>query len=451
MVERSHFPSDFAWGVSTAAYQIEGATSEDGKGTSIWDTFARTRNAINDGNAAEIANDHYHRYAEDVDMVAGLGLNSYRFSIAWPRIQPTGEGRPNVAGLDFYKRLAERLNEKGIAPFATLYHWDLPQALEDRGGWLVRDTAERFADYTRIVVGELGDVIPNWTTLNEPWVASFLGYASGEHAPGKRVGAKAARAAYHLLLAHGLGAEAIREVAPQARLGVTLNLMPVVPFSKADADVDTTRRVDGLNNRFFLDPILTGRFPADVVEDLEGFGEWLAAQPSNDLQVMHAPIDFMGFNYYQVTTVAAAGEYTQETPAFPGVTWRDMNDGSPRTHMNWPIEPDGIISCVEMIHERAPELDVFVTENGAAFDDLLVDGEVHDTLRRKYLADHIDACYRAIARGLPLRGYFVWTLMDNFEWSYGYQRRFGIVRVDHRDQKRIIKDSGRWLSAWLGS
>ncbi len=450
-MQRSDFPSAFVWGTATAAYQIEGAAAEDGKGPSIWDTLTRRPGAIADGQNGDVADDHYHRFGEDVALMADLGVNAYRFSIAWPRIQPDGTGPGNRAGLGFYRSLAEKLLEHGITPWATLYHWDLPQALEERGGWLDRDTAHRFADYAGIVAEELGDVVSNWITLNEPWCSAFLGYASGVHAPGKQVGARSAHAAHHLLLGHGLAVPAIRSAVPEGNVGITLNLYSVRPASESEADQDAARRIDGLSNRFFLDPVLKGSYPEDVLEDL-GEQEWFATgAPAADLEAISTPIDFLGINYYSRHTVAA-GTADGSPSSYPGSEFVEFVDtGAPRTQMGWEIHPDGLIDVLEQAHAIAPELPLHITENGSAYEDSVsADGSVDDPERTDYLEKHVSACRDAIQRGLPLGGYFVWSLMDNFEWAWGYSRRFGIVYVDYETQVRTPKTSGRWLARFLG-
>ncbi|HEY0260887.1 MAG TPA: GH1 family beta-glucosidase [Lacisediminihabitans sp.] len=449
-MNRSDFPDSFVWGSATAAYQIEGAVAEDGSGPSIWDTFSRVPGAIANGHTGDLAVDHYHRVDEDVALMADLGLEAYRFSIAWPRIQPEGVGPGNRAGLGFYRDLAEKLLERGIAPWATLYHWDLPQALEDRGGWLNRDTAFRFADYAALVAEELGDVIPNWITLNEPWCSAFLGYASGVHAPGRRVGAESAHAAHHLLLGHGLAVPAIRGAAPAARVGITLNLYSIRAASDGEADRDAARRVDGLGNRLFLDPVLRGSYPEDVIDDL-GQREWFATETAaTDLEAISAPIDFLGINYYSRHTVRA-GSPDEPAISYPGSEFVEFVDtGAARTQMGWEIHPDGLIDVLEMAHTMAPELPLYITENGSAYEDVVGEaGGIDDAERADYLRDHLLACRTAIERGLPLAGYFVWSLMDNFEWAWGYTRRFGIVFVDYATQKRTPKASGRWFSRFL--
>ncbi|WP_375388270.1 GH1 family beta-glucosidase [uncultured Amnibacterium sp.] len=450
-VRREDLPADFVIGTATAAYQVEGATREDGRGESIWDAFARVPGAIADGSTGDVADDHYHRLHEDIELMASLGVDAYRFSISWPRIQPDGTGPLNPAGLAFYRELALALVAKGITPYATLYHWDLPQTLQDRGGWLNRDTADRFAAYARMTVAGLGDVVQHWITLNEPWCSSFLSYAGGEHAPGLQVGTDAARAAHHLLLAHGKAVPLMRAAAPDAVVGITLNLYSVVPASEDPADVDAARRIDGLSNRFFLDPVLRGEYPADVLDDL-GQRDWFAEHAgAEDLAAVSAPIDFLGVNYYSRHTTRA-GVATSGRSPHPGSESVEMVDtGAPRTHMGWEVHPDGLVDVLRMVEARSPGLPTYITENGAAYEDAVgPDGVVHDEDRRAYLEQHLVACADAVREGLPLRGYFIWTLLDNFEWAWGYSRRFGIVHVDYATQRRTPKDSGRWLAGFLG-
>ncbi len=450
-MRREDLPADFVIGTATAAYQVEGATREDGRGESIWDAFARVPGAIADGSTGDVADDHYHRLHEDIELMASLGVDAYRFSISWPRIQPDGTGPLNPAGLAFYRELALALVAKGITPYATLYHWDLPQTLQDRGGWLNRDTADRFAAYARMTVAGLGDVVQHWITLNEPWCSSFLSYAGGEHAPGLQVGTDAARAAHHLLLAHGKAVPLMRAAAPDAVVGITLNLYSVVPASEDPADVDAARRIDGLSNRFFLDPVLRGEYPADVLDDL-GQRDWFAEHAgAEDLAAVSAPIDFLGVNYYSRHTTRA-GVATSGRSPHPGSESVEMVDtGAPRTHMGWEVHPDGLVDVLRMVEARSPGLPTYITENGAAYEDAVgPDGVVHDEDRRAYLEQHLVACADAVREGLPLRGYFIWTLLDNFEWAWGYSRRFGIVHVDYATQRRTPKDSGRWLAGFLG-
>jgi beta-glucosidase len=453
-MRRSDLPADFLIGTATASYQIEGATQEDGRGASIWDTFARRPGAIADGTTGDPADDHYHRMPEDVTLISDLGFDAYRFSIAWPRIQADGIGTANPAGIDFYRRLAERLRDRGVTPWATLYHWDLPQALEDRGGWLERDTASRFADYAAQVTEQLGDVITDWITLNEPWCSSFLGYASGVHAPGQTAGARSAHAAHHLLLGHGLGLEAIRSTQPEARVGATLNLYSVHSASDSDADRDAARRIDGLSNRFFLDPILRGAYPKDVLDDL-GQASWFADHASaEDLRRIAAPIDFLGINYYSRHTVAAGtgvNDADGAASAYPGSEdVRFVRTGAPVTEMGWEIHPDGMIDVLRQANALAPDLPLYITENGAAYPDVVdADDEISDPERTAYLRAHLEACRSAVDGGLPLAGYFIWSLMDNFEWAWGYSRRFGIVHVNYETQRRTVKHSGRWVADLL--
>lgn len=444
------FPEGFVWGAATASYQVEGAVSEDGRGPSIWDTFAHTPGRIADGSTGDVADDHYHLFAEDIRLLASLGLTAYRFSIAWSRVMPAGGGATNAAGLDFYRRLAETCLENGVTPYATLYHWDLPQPLEDAGGWLVRDTAERFRDYAAVTHGALSDVIQHWMTLNEPWCSAFLGYGNGEHAPGRTEGADSLKAVHHLLLGHGLALQAIKS--PETSVGIALNPAPVYAASSSEADRDAARRADGLRNRMFLDPLLLGKYPSDVLEDT-GMADWFS-QYDADLAVISGPIDFLGVNYYCPQTVAAPDGPISD-PGKPSTVPGSENivavdTGLPRTQMGWPIQPSSLRDVLKMINDLAPDLPLYVTENGAAYADQVdAEGQIHDPERRQYLEQHIDTCHQVIAEGLPLKGYFIWTLIDNFEWSWGFSRRFGIVYVDYKTQARTIKHSGRWLKNFL--
>jgi len=446
------FPDGFVWGAATASYQVEGAVSEDGRGPSIWDTFAHTPGKIADGETGDVADDHYHRYAEDIRLLAELGLKAYRFSIAWSRVIPAGSGATNSAGLDFYRRLAETCLENGVTPYATLYHWDLPQPLEDAGGWLVRDTAERFRDFAAITQGALSDVIKHWITLNEPWCSAFLGYGNGEHAPGRTEGADALKAVHHLLLGHGLALQAIKS--PENTIGITLNPAPIhaAESGESEADRDAARRIDGLRNRLFLEPLLLGKYPSDVLEDT-GMADWFA-QYATDLPVISGPLDFLGVNYYCPTTVAAPdgpisdpGKVSTQ-PGSENVVAVDT--GLERTQMGWPIQPSGLRDILKAINDLAPDLPLYVTENGAAYpDEVLSDGTIQDDKRQSYLEQHIEVCRQVTAEGLPLKGYFIWTLMDNFEWAYGFTRRFGLIHVDYPTQQRTLKQSAHWLKNFL--
>jgi beta-glucosidase len=444
VAEELIFPDAFVWGTATASYQIEGAVGEGGRSPSIWDTFSHTPGAVLNGDTGDVATDHYHRWREDVDMLAALGVGAYRFSLAWPRLQPDGRGALNPAGVDFYARLIDALLERGIAPWATLYHWDLPQVLEDAGGWPARETALRFADYAAAVHERFGDRVAHWTTLNEPWCSSLLGYAQGRHAPGRRDGA----AAHHLLLGHGLAVERMRAQDPAGRYGITVNLSPVTAASAADADRDAARRIDGLLNRLFLDPLLRGRYPADVFDDVAHVTGAAHIQPGDE-QTIAAPLDFLGVNYYS-RHVVRAGSAPAEEPS-PWVASEDVEfvgRGLPRTEMGWEIDASGLYDVLMRLTREYPAVPLYVTENGAAFnDELAADGTVADPRRVAYLDSHLRAAHGAIDDGADLRGYFVWSLMDNFEWGFGYSKRFGLVHVDYDTLHRTPKDSARWFAA----
>ena len=444
------FPDGFVWGAATAAYQIEGGVSEDGRGPSLCDTFSRTPGRVVAGHTGDVACDHYHRYVDDVAMMAGLGLASYRYSISWPRIQPDGTGPVNTRGLDFYDRLTDELIGKGIDPVITLYHWDLPQTLETRGGWTVRETAEAFAEYAQIVYARLGDRVKTWTTLNEPWCSAYLGYGSGRHAPGVTDPASVFKAVHHLLLGHGLAASALRTAGAQS-VGITLNPSSVLPLDADNAaDREAARIVDGLHNRIFLDPIVKGAYPADMLEHMSRFTD-LEFIKDGDPALINAPIDVLGVNFYQPAYVSAkpGQPASPENPGTDGIAFRAPV--GPVTDMNWQIEPAGLTRLLERLHGDYG-VPMLITENGAAYPDgpSGETGEVHDTNRIEYLDGHLRACHDAISRGVDLRGYFVWSLMDNFEWAEGYAKRFGIVHVDYKTQTRVPKDSARWYSEVIG-
>jgi beta-glucosidase len=457
LVPRDPFPDGFRIGAATAAYQIEGAVTEAGRTPSIWDTFSHTPGRIMDGQTGDVACDHYHRMPADVALIADLGLDTYRFSISWPRVQPGGSGGLNRAGVDFYRRLAGELRERGIDPWVTLYHWDLPQELEDAGGWPIRDTALRFADYAGLMHEALSDVVTHWTTLNEPWCAAFLGYAAGVHAPGRTEPAAAMAAAHHLMLGHGLAIAAMRAGRPGSQLGVTLNQHPVMPASDDPADQDSARRIDGLVNRWFLDPLLLGRYPVDVIADVAAVTRMPFVR-DGDLATMAAPFDLLGVNYYSRHVVSGiapdSGAATLAGPAATGPSpWpgsadvRFTTSGRPTTAMGWEIDPSGLVDTLVRIHSEYPEVPLYITENGAAFPDGPgPDGQVRDPDRVRYLDEHLAACQHAIARGVPLRGYLVWSLMDNFEWAFGFERRFGLCYVDYPSQRRVPKDSADWYA-----
>jgi beta-glucosidase len=442
------FPEGFSWGTATASFQIEGATDVDGRTDSIWDTFCRVPGAIAGGHTGEPACDHYRRMPEDVALMADLGLDTYRFSVAWPRVRPDG-GAVNPAGVDFYSRLVDELLEHGISPWVTLYHWDLPQTLEDAGGWTNRDTASRFAEYVATVYDALGDRVPTWTTFNEPWCSAFLGYAAGAHAPGRSEPRAAVAAIHHLLLAHGLGIEVLRAAGAE-RVGITLNLTPCSAAHPDDpADADVLRRIDGLYNRVFLDPIFRGEYPADVAEDLAPFGLGDHVR-DGDLALIGAPIDVLGVNYYSTAHVEAqpptpGEEDLQALPWAVGVdVVRNVSRGLPRTAMGWEIEPDGLRRLLVRLHTEYPGTPLVITENGSAWDDAVSpDGTVDDRERVEYLRTHLAAAHAAIDEGVDLRGYLAWSLLDNFEWAYGYYKRFGIVRVDYDTQLRTPKSSAK--------
>jgi len=431
------FPPGFVWGSATAAYQVEGAVDADGRGRSIWDTFCAVPGAIANGDTGAVACDHYHRYPDDVALMASLGLGAYRFSVAWPRVQPDGRGAPNQKGLDHYRQVVEKLLEHGVVPYVTLYHWDLPQALQDRGGWPARDTAYRFADYAGIVHDALGDVVRHWITLNEPKVSSHAGYGGGIHAPGIRDLDLRDRAAHHLLLAHGLGLQRLRAGRHTAgqQVGITLDLSPVAPASPSADDVAAAERLDADSHRMFLDPILSGAYPPGVFGS-SSLPDFVAP---GDLDLVNGPIDFLGVNYYRRMLVRAAptGHLRAETV---------IPSGTPVTAVGWPVEPDGLRDLLVGLKADHPGLPpIYITENGAAlYDEVGADGQVDDPVRVDYLHRHLAALHEAIAFGVDVRGYFVWTLIDNFEWAEGYAKRFGIVYVDHDDQSRVPKTSARW-------
>ena len=450
------FPADFLIGSATASYQIEGAAHEDGRGPSIWDTFSCVPGKVVNGDTGDIADDHYHRLEEDLDLMKRLELEAYRFSIAWPRVQPGGSGAVNEKGLAFYSRLVDGLLERGIRPIATLYHWDLPQELEDAGGWPARDTAFRFADYAAIAGEALGDRVHTWTTLNEPWCSAYLGYGSGGHAPGRTNGADALAAVHHLNLAHGLGLQALRSTVSKddAEYSVTLNFHVLRPGD--DNAEDAVRRIDALANRAFTSPILNGQYDYDLLEDTAAVTDWQFVQPG-DLDTIKQPIDFLGVNYYSTATVrtwdgrsprqSADGHKPSSGTAWPGSEQVEfLQQEGPYTAMGWNIAPDGLETLLVDLSERFPTTPLVITENGAAFDDEVVDGAVHDDKRVDYLRRHFVAAHRAIARGVDLRGYMVWSLLDNFEWGYGFSKRFGIVHVDYDSLVRTPKDSAAWVT-----
>ncbi|MBK5222092.1 MAG: beta-glucosidase [Acidimicrobiia bacterium] len=443
------FPEGFLWGAATSSYQIEGGVHLDGRGPSIWDTFCRVPGAIVDGSDGSVAVSHRSRMPHDVALMARLGIGAYRFSIAWPRVQPLGSGQVSASGLDFYSQLVDQLLTAGIVPVATLYHWDLPQALEDRGGWPARDTAKRFGDYAEIVGSVLGDRVARWSTVNEPWCSAMLGYGSGVHAPGRTEPAAAVAAAHHLLLAHGFGVDALRATvsAPEPEIGITLNPYPVVPVGDEEADHDAARRVDGIANRIWYDSVLRGSYPDDVLDDIGAVSD-LDHIHDGDLAQIARPIDMMGLNYYRrhhVRHLPGASASPSPWPGSPDV--EVVDPGRPVTDLLWAIEPDGLVDAVVALHRDYDPPPLYVHENGAAFADVVApDGRVHDADRVEFLDGHVRACAEAIAAGVDLRGYFAWSFLDNFEWAEGYRKRFGIVHVDYETQERTPKDSALWYS-----
>ncbi len=439
------FPQGFLWGAATSSYQIEGAVDEGGRGESIWDRFVRVPGAIERGETGAVACDHFHRYRDDVDLMGELGLRAYRFSIAWPRVLPKGAGRRNEAGLDFYRRLVDRLLERDIVPVPTLYHWDLPQALQDRhGGWTGRETAERFGEYGALVFEALGDRVDRWITLNEPWVSAFHGYHTGAHAPGTRNLEAALRASHHLLLGHGRAVDAFRASGRGGEIGITLDLQVSDPATDTEADVEAARRSDGHTNRWFLDPVLRGSYPADMVAVHEDAGRAFDHVRPGDLATIAKPIDFLGMNYYFRRDVAAADNELGFTDVPPRA-------GEPTTEMGWPIRPDGLRDQLLRLKREYPPLPIYVTENGTSDTaEPGPDGRIEDAGRIDYLRDHFAAAEEAIRGGVDLRGYFVWSLMDNFEWALGYRPRFGLVHVDFATQERRPKASAAWYARVIG-
>jgi beta-glucosidase len=432
------FPAGFVWGVATSSFQIEGAASADGKGESIWDRFCRQPGAIADGSNGDIACDHYHRLDADLDLIAGLGVDAYRFSMSWPRVQPDGQGAFNEAGLAFYERLVEGLAARGIKPYLTLNHWDLPQALQDRGGWAERETAHRFVAYARHVAARLGDRVAAITTHNEPWVVAVLGHETGIFAPGIRHRATAMQVAHHLLLSHGLALQALRADGCKSRLGIVLNLSPIGPATDSPEDVAAARLDDGRSVRWYMDPLFRGEYPADVWRHL---GADVPQVQTGDLAVIATPMDFLGINYYTRSVVSASG------------SWSAQAGGKRLTDMGWEIVPEGLTELLMRLHRDWVLPPLYVKENGAAFQDTLVHapegGRVHDIERTDYIASHIAAVGDALAHGVPMAGYMVWSLMDNFEWASGYAKRFGIVHVDYATLERTPKDSYLWYRDFL--
>jgi len=435
-----HFPAHFLWGAATAAYQIEGAAHEDGRGESIWDRFSYTPGNTANGDTGDVACDHYHRFADDVGLMADLGYRGYRFSIAWPRIQPAGKGPANQRGLDFYRRLVDRLTARGITPAATLYHWDLPQALQDAGGWTSRDTAERFGEYAAIMFAALGDQVPLWITHNEPWCASMLGHFRGVHAPGFKDLRLGLMASHHLMLSHGRAVTEYRRQSRKGQIGITLNLLPSYPMTDSEADRQATRLSDGYTNRWFLDPALRGSYPEDMLAfyaKLVGPLDFI--RPEDQGATMGAPGDFLGVNYYRRRTIEA------DPTADLGWRVHDRMPGVPATATGSEIVPECLTDLLLRLKADYDNIPIYITENGMVSADVISpDGQVHDPARVEFLRRHVEAVHRAVEAGCDVRGYFAWSFMDNFEWAFGYTQRFGLVYVDYPTQRRIPKDSARF-------
>jgi beta-glucosidase len=430
-MKRKKFPAGFLWGTATASYQVEGAHKADGRGLSIWDTFSRTPGKVMHGHTGDFAADQYHRYGEDAALMKKLGVESYRFSLAWPRIFPKGGGEQNPKGFDYYNRLIDALLKNGIKPAVTLYHWDLPQELQDRGGWSDRDTVYRYSDYAEACFKALSDKVDFWITLNEPFCTSILGYEAGVHAPGIKDRDRAYRGIHHLNLAHGLAVEQFRSGGYHGRIGTTLNMETPRPAGSSPEDAEAADRAADKPTRMFLDPLIGKGYPQ---RHLDALGIKLPVE-DGDMEIIAQPIDFLGVNYY----FEYAAEYDPESPE----KFRKLSTYHKKTAMDWPIVPDGLYRQLLWLKDHCPGLDLYVTENGCAFHDVPdIDlQKVSDPERISYLKDHFTACLAAIDEGVPLKGYFLWSFIDNFEWAYGYTRRFGIVYCDYTDYRRIPKDS----------
>ena len=430
------FPGNFKWGAATASYQIEGAWNEDGKGESIWDRFSHTPGKIERGDTGDVACDHYHRWREDVGLMKEIGLKAYRFSTSWARVLPEGRGRVNQKGLDFYDRLVDALLEADIEPFLTLYHWDLPQALQDEGGWPVRSVVDAFAEYSDVLSRALGDRVKQWITLNEPFVSAFTGYLEGRHAPGHTDLYEALAASHHLLLAHARAVPIIRQNSPGSFVGITLNLQPQVPASPSEADREAARYGDGNLNRWFLDPLSGSGYPEDMIRS---YGHALDFIRAGDMDSMAAPLDFLGLNYY------ARGIFRSDKIDEAGNAPRTIFRNDEITHMGWEVYPEGLYEILTRLHTDYDFPRYYITENGAAYHDRVgPDGKVFDAARLSYIKRHLDMVLRAITSGVPVQGYFAWSLLDNFEWSYGYSKRFGLIYVNYQTQERVLKASAEW-------
>jgi beta-glucosidase len=439
----SIFPSGFVWGAATSAYQIEGAWDKDGRGESIWDRFCHTLGKIDNAGTGDVACDHYHRWQEDIGLMKAIGLRAYRFSISWPRIYPAGIGDINRAGIDFYSRLVDELLENDIEPYVTLYHWDLPQTLQDQGGWPARSTAEAFVTYADLISRELGDRVCNWMTFNEPYVSAWVGYMEGRHAPGHTNFDEMLAAAHHLLLAHGWAVPVIRTNIADSEVGIVLNLIGIDPASKSYADRAAAWLQDGIINRWYLDPLDGRGYPMDIVEH---YGRPMDFIQGNDLEIIAVPLDYLGVNYY-TRNVVRSNAVTEEANE-PRTVFVKPN----LTEMGWEVYPQGLYDILGRVHFDYNFPKIYITENGAAYQDTMDEnGHVEDPLRIAYLGNHLKSVLRAIAAGVPVKGYFTWSLMDNFEWSYGYSKRFGLIYIDYGTQRRILKSSAHWYQRVIHS
>ena len=446
------FPHDFVWGTATSSFQIEGATDVDGRSESIWDRFCQVEGAIKDGSDGRIACEHYNRWPDDIEVLKEIGTRAYRFSIAWPRILPNGTGAVNEPGLDFYQKLTDGLLEAGIEPMITLYHWDLPQVLQDRGGWPHRDTAKAFVEYAHVVTRRLGDRVKVWVTHNEPWCISVLGHLTGDHAPGIKSTPEMLKAAHHVLLSHGWAVPVIREESKECQTGIVLNLVPTYPASESEHDAQAARSFDGRFNRWYLDPIYKGIYPEDIIEEHRKAGhlppEGIPFEEPGDMEAMKVETDFLGINYYsraiaRSETVAEADNAPREIPVPPPEACTDMG---------WEVYPDGLHDILVRVHQDYAPKALYVAENGCAYPTGPdADGVIQDDQRIRYLESHLQAIHRVLEAGIPLKGYYLWSLLDNFEWAFGYEKRFGIVWVDYTTQKRTLKASARRYAEIIAS
>ena len=431
------FPENFTWGAATSSYQIEGAWNADGKGESIWDRFSHMPGKVDNGDTGDVACDHYHRWHEDVALMKEMGLKAYRFSIAWPRILPTGRGEVNQAGLNFYNRLVDVLLEADIEPWVTLYHWDLPQFLQDCGGWPARLSVDAFVEYADVISRALGDRVKNWITLNEPFVSAMVGYLDGRHAPGIKDQHQALAASHHLLLSHGLVVPVLRQNSPGAKVGITLNMGPQMPASNSQADHTRATWMDGFINRWYLDPLVGRGYPQDMVNS---FGDAMDFVQPGDLETVAVPVDFVGVNYY--TRRIVRSDVLSEAENEP----RTIFPNDEHTEMGWEVYPEGLYLTLKRLHFDYAFPAIYITENGAAFKEQVVDGRVDDPQRLSYIERHLQQVHRAIEADMPVKGYFAWSLLDNFEWAYGYSKRFGLIYVDFENQQRILKSSAKWYT-----